>query len=73
MKMKVRMDNTIRTVSSFTVRFELFLSFTMLTRLAPRLSTISPSNTTMMIFTMSMDLPFPINRASLPEPRWLSI
>jgi hypothetical protein len=45
----------------------------MLIRLAPRLSRISTSNATMMIFTLSMVLPLPINRASLPEPRWLSI
>ena len=71
--MKVTMDKTIRTVSSFTVRFELVLSFTMLIRLAPRLSTISTSNATMIIFTLSMLLPLPVNRASLPEPLWLSI
>jgi hypothetical protein len=45
----------------------------MLIRLAPRLRRISTSNATMMIFTLSMVLPLPINRASLPEPRRLSI
>lgn len=73
MKMKVRMDSTMRTVSNFTVRFEFSRSLIMLTMLAPRLSTISPSKTAMMIFTLSMVLPFNESYASVLASRQLSI
>ena len=72
MNMKVRMDNTMRTVSNFTVRFEFSRSFIMVTMLAPRLSKISPSKTTMMIFTLSILPPFALSLASVPESRCLS-
>jgi hypothetical protein len=44
----------------------------MVTMLAPRLSKISPSKTTMMIFTLSILPPFALSLASVPESRCLS-
>ena len=46
MKMKVRTDNTMRSVSIFTVRSEFSRSLTMLNRLTTRLSRIRASRTT---------------------------
>jgi len=71
--MNVTIDNTIRTVNSFTVLLEFSRSPIMLNMLAARLSTISPSRTAMMILASSMDWLKCRDRVSVLDRRRLSI
>ena len=73
MKMKVKIDRAMRIVSKLTVRLEFSRSLIMLNMLAARLSTISPSRTTMMIFTLSMKFNQLSRSTSLPNQRAMSI
>jgi len=73
MKMKVIIDKAMRIVSKLTVRLEFSRSLIMLNMLAARLSTISPSRTAMMIFTINMGIKLLIRRNSLLDQRAMSI
>jgi len=73
MKMKVTIDKAMRIVSKLTVRLEFSRSLIMLNMLAARLSTISPSRTAMMIFTINMGIKLLIRRNSLLDQRAMSI
>jgi len=73
MKMNVTIDNTMRTVNSFTVLVEFLRSPIMLNMLAARLSMISPSRTAMMIFANNMVWLKYAERVSVLNRRWLSI
>ncbi len=73
MKMKVTIDKAMRIVSKLTVRLEFSRSLIMLNMLAARLSTISPSRTPMMIFTLNMEFKLLIRSTSLLDRRAMSI
>ena len=73
MKMKVTIDKAMRIVSKLTVRLEFSRSLIMLNMLAARLSTISPSRTPMMIFTLNMEFKLLIRSSSLLDRRAMSI
>jgi len=73
MKIKVIIDKAMRIVSKLTVRLEFSRSLIMLNMLAARLSTISPSRTAMMIFTINMGIKLLIRRNSLLDQRAMSI
>ena len=73
MKMKVMMDNTIRAVSSLTVRLLFSFSFSTVNRLAARLRTISTSRMAMMTLAKSMNVIRIIWPASLLNRDELSI
>ena len=73
MKMKVTIDKAMRIVSKLTVRLEFSRSLIMLNMLAARLSTISPSRTPMMIFTLNMEFKLLIRNSSLLDRRAMSI
>ena len=72
MKMKVKIDKAMRIVSKLTVRLEFSRSLIMLNMLAARLSTISPSRTAMMIFTINMEFKLLTRRISVLDQRAMS-
>ncbi len=72
MKMKVKIDKAMRIVSKLTVRLEFSRSLIMLNMLAARLSTISPSRTAMMIFTINMEFQLLTRRMSVLDQRAMS-
>jgi hypothetical protein len=72
MKMKVKIDKAMRIVSKLTVRLEFSRSVIMLNMLAARLSTISPSRTAMMIFTINMEFQLLTRRISVLDQRAMS-
>ena len=72
MKMKVTIDKAMRIVSKLTVRLEFSRSLIMLNMLAARLSTISPSRTAMMIFTINMEFQLLTRRISVLDQRAMS-
>ena len=72
MKMKVKIDKAMRIVSKLTVRLEFSRSLIMLNMLAARLSTINPSRTAMMIFTINMEFKLLTRRISVLDQRAMS-
>jgi len=71
--MNVTIDNTIRTVNSFTVLVEFSWSPIMVNMLAARLSMISTSRTAMVILANNMVWLKYVQYVSVLYRRWLSI